>query len=247
MRAKEFLMKDSYSFDVDRENAMKSYEEYVQTYTQFFQTIGVTVKTGNGYIPQLNANVTVIVKFLVQANAGNIGGSLSHEYQIPADIGEDTIKQCTTCNWSSNLEASGSISACPECQSKVEQCQSIEVAHTFLLDDKYTKPLGATFLQMNGKPTTLMMGCYGIGISRLIAASIETLSTENEIRWPFLFAPYSVCIIPPKRGSREEESVVHLTDLVYRELGKTNELIDDIVVDDRNGLTIGKRLLEAKR
>ncbi len=92
-----------------------------------------------------------------------------------------------------------------------------------------------------------MMGCYGIGISRLIAASIEKLSTENEIRWPFVVAPFSVCIIPPKSGSREEESVGHLTNLIYSELAKTNELIDDIIVDDRIGLTIGKRFLEAKR
>lgn len=92
-----------------------------------------------------------------------------------------------------------------------------------------------------------MMGCYGIGISRLIAASIETFSTENEIRWPFVLAPFSVCIIPPKDGSREEASVAHLTELVYSELVKTKELNDDIMVDDRIGLTIGKRLLEAKR
>lgn len=92
-----------------------------------------------------------------------------------------------------------------------------------------------------------MMGCYGIGITRLIAASVETLSTENEIRWPFSLAPFSVCIIPPKSGSREEESVAHLTDLVYGELTKTDKLTDDIIVDDRIGLTIGKRLLEAKR
>lgn len=184
---------------------------------------------------------------LVEANAGNIGGSISHEYQIPAEIGEDTVMHCTACNWSSNLEASGEISTCPKCQSKIEQSYGIEVAHTFLLDDKYSKPLRAMFLQSNQKPATLMMGCYGIGISRLIAASIETLSTENEIRWPFVLAPFSVCIIPPKDGSREEQSVAHLTDLVYNELTKTKELNDDVIVDERNGLTIGKRLLEAKR
>lgn len=142
---------------------------------------------------------------------------------------------------------SGDITSCPKCQSNVEQSKSIEVAHTFLLDDKYSKPLRARFIQSNDKPATLMMGCYGIGISRLIAASIESLSTENEIRWPFLLAPYSVCIIPPKSGSREEESVAHLTNLVYSELVKTKELDDDVIVDDRSKLTIGKRLLEAKR
>lgn len=248
MRAKEFLMKDSYSFDIDRSSAVRTYEEYVQIYKDFFQTIGVTVRTGNicnvYYNDRWMPTHSII---LVEANAGNIGGSLSHEYQIPAEIGEDTLLQCKACNWSTNLEVSGDISTCPKCQSQIEKCQGIEVAHTFLLDDKYSKPLRATYLQSNGKPATLMMGCYGIGISRLIAASIETLSTENEIRWPFVLAPFSVCIIPPKDGSREQESVVHLTDLVYSELTKTNELSDDVIVDDRAGLTIGKRFLEAKR
>lgn len=154
---------------------------------------------------------------------------------------------CKTCNWSSNIEVCGEISSCPKCQSTIDQCKGIEVAHTFLLDDKYSKPLHATFLQPNGKRSNLMMGCYGIGISRLIAASIETLSTEDRIRWPFVLAPFSVCIIPPKGGSREEESVAHLTDLIYGELTKLNDLNDDVIVDNRIGLTIGKRLLEAKR
>lgn len=92
-----------------------------------------------------------------------------------------------------------------------------------------------------------MMGCYGIGISRLIAASVEILSTEQEIRWPFVLAPFSVCIIPPKHGSKEMASVEHLTDLVYGEVTKLWELSDDVVVDDRTGYTIGKRLFDAKR
>lgn len=184
---------------------------------------------------------------LVEANAGDIGGSLSHEYQIPTEIGDDTLIQCKTCNWSSNLEVSGDISDCPKCQSKIARSKGLEVGHTFLLDDKYSKPLQATFLQPNNKPATLMMGCYGIGISRLIAASIEILSTDEQIRWPFVLAPFSVCIIPPKGGSREEESVVHLVDLIYGKLNQTKELNDDVIIDDRIGLTIGKRLLEAKR
>lgn len=154
--------------------------------------------------------------------------------------------QCTACNWSTNMEVAGDISTCPKCQSTIERCQGIEVAHTFLLEDKYSKPLGAKFLNINGKPTTLTMGCYGIGISRLIAASIEKLSTEQEIRWPFVLAPFSVCIIPPKHGSRDLKSAPHLTDSVYDALIKIPGLSDDVVIDDRAG-TIGTRFKDAKR
>lgn len=247
IRAKEFLMKDSYSFDIDRPSAIRTYEEYIQIYKNIFQTIGVTVLTRkNNYFLYCSLIHSKCI-LLVEANSGNIGGSVSHEFQIPNEIGEDTLMQCKMCNWSSNLEVCGDISACPKCQSKVERSEGIEVGHAFLLDDTYSKPLGATFLQPNNKPATLMMGCYGIGISRLIAASIETLSTDDEIRWPFVLAPFSVYIIPPKGGSREEESVVHLVDLIYDKLTQTLELKDDVIVDDRIGLTIGKRLLEAKR
>ena len=91
------------------------------------------------------------------------------------------------------------------------------------------------------------MGSYGIGVTRLIAASIETLSSEHEIRWPFLLAPFTVCIIPPKSGSKEEGSVQHFTRQIYNQLNQLPGLTDSIVTDDRTHMTIGKRLLEAKR
>lgn len=102
-------------------------------------------------------------------------------------------------------------------------------------------------MQSNGKPSPLHMGCYGIGVTRLIAAGIEFLSTEHEIRWPHILAPYSVCIIPPKSGSREEESVSMHTDRIYHQLIMLKGLENDVIVDDRCGLTIGKRVMEAKR
>lgn len=240
-------MKDSYSFDIDQSSAMRTYEEYVQAYTDLFHTIGVPTIKGKMNSLQKHNRTLIETSKLVQANVGNIGGSLSHEFQIPCQIGEDALMQCTACNWSANFEMIGDVSTCPQCQSPIERCKSIEVAHTFLLGDKYTKPFQAKFLQSNGKPETLLMGCYGIGISRLVAASIEKLSTEQDIRWPFVLAPYTVCIIPPKRGSKEIASVAHLTDLVYGELTKIQELSDDVVVDDRDGSTIGKRMIDAKR
>lgn len=140
------------------------------------------------------------------------------------------------------------VTQCPTCKHpKLKISQGIEVAHTFLLDDKYTKVMGATYLQTTGKPTPLVMGCYGIGITRLIAASIECLSNENEIRWPFVLAPFNVCIIPPKDGSKEQDAVRQYTDQIYNQLNEITALNDQVIIDDRSNLTIGKRLMEAKR
>lgn len=71
------------------------------------------------------------------------------------------------------------------------------MGHTFLLDTKYSKPLKATFIA-DGKPKPLVMGCFGLGLTRILATAIEILSTEEELRWPSVLAPYKVCVIPPK-------------------------------------------------
>lgn len=66
------------------------------------------------------------------------------------------------------------------------------------MGEKYSRPLGATYLSSEGKPIALQMGCYGLGMSRILAASIEVLSSDNEIRWPYVLAPFKAIIIPPK-------------------------------------------------
>lgn len=91
------------------------------------------------------------------------------------------------------------------------------------------------------------MGCYGIGVTRLIAACIELLSCDKEIRWPLALAPYKVCIIPPKEGSKEEHSVKHLTDEICQLLESPALPKDDVVIDDRLNMTIGKRLMDMKK
>lgn len=246
MRAKEFLMKDCYTFDVDRPAAVRTYELMRQTYAGLFEAIGVPWVA-------------------VQAATGSIGGTMSHEYQFPSSVGEDALLTCTQCGHASNVELLGgdgrpaaAAAACAQCGTTAapQRSAGIEVAHTFLLEQRYTKPLGATYLQANGKPAALWMGCYGIGITRLIAASVECLQATrgdcgeaDMMRWPTALAPFSVCVIPPKSGSHEEAAVAPLTAHIYERLSAANGggCEDDVIVDDRTGLTIGRRLLEAKR
>lgn len=178
-----------------------------------------------------------------------MGGSLSHEYHYVSAVGEDTLLQCSACGYAGNAEviAERSESNCPSCRSsQLSQVRGVEVAHTFLLGDKYSKPLGATFLNTQGKPETLVMGCFGIGITRVIAAALEVLSTEQELRWPKLLAPYDVCVIGPKQGSKEQvqaEQVEHqLLQQLTQICGAT-----EVLHDERKELTIGKRLLDARR
>lgn len=178
-----------------------------------------------------------------------MGGSLSHEYHYISPVGEDTLLNCSSCGYAGNAEVFGedATSTCPNCQStQLNRVRGVEVAHTFLLGDKYSKPLGATYLNTSGKPETLVMGCYGIGITRIIAAALEVLSTEHELRWPTLLAPYDVCLIGPKQGSKEQVSGERIESDLLQQLTQVCGA-EQLLHDDRKELTIGKRLMEAKR
>uniref|UniRef100_A0A1Y9IVS2 Probable proline--tRNA ligase, mitochondrial n=1 Tax=Anopheles minimus TaxID=112268 RepID=A0A1Y9IVS2_9DIPT len=231
MRAKEFLMKDLYTFDVDRDRCSETYEEVNEAYGKLFSEIGVP-----------------FVK--VAGDSGTMGGSVSHEYHFPSELGEDQLIQCPRCGIHSNVELFPTLAQrCKSCNGSetFERQAGIEVAHAFILEDRYTKALGATCLQPNGKPASLQMGCYGIGVTRLIAAAIEVLSSEKEIKWPTALAPYRVCIITPKAGSKEESQASSWVVKLYNDLQTIKHCEGEVIVDDRTQLTIGKRLLDARK
>lgn len=222
-------MKDLYTFDTTIEKAKETYDIVNGSYEKLFKQINVPFCKVSG-------------------DTGIMGGSLSHEYHFAADIGEDVLLNCSKCGFNCNKELLCK-NTCPTCQSTdLKMTHGIEIAHTFVLEDKYTKPLKATYLMANGKPSPLIMGCYGIGVTRLVAAGLEVLSLENELRWPFRLAPYKVCIIPPKSGSKEETvKVKEMLETLTQQLMSMGEMNKDLIVDDRTNLTIGKRLLEARK
>lgn len=227
LRAKEFLMKDMYTFDTDLIKARETYDAVNEQYAKIMKELNVP------YVK-------------IDADTGNMGGKVSHEYHLITHIGEDSIITCSKCSKSINKELAKDEKICTKCDSNcLEHQQGIEIAHTFILEDRYSKPLKATFLNNKGKAEILQMGCYGIGITRLIASCIEILSHENEIRWPEAIAPYKICVIPPKEGSKEEANVGHLGNEIYQNL--IQHLGSEVIIDDRTSLTIGKRLLDMKK
>lgn len=184
----------------------------------------------------------------MEADATQMGGFISHEYHYFANIGDEVLQSCSKCGHTEKVENDSHNDECTKCLSNnLKQKHAIEVGHTFYLGNTYTKRQNANYLQQNGKPATLEMGCHGIGVTRLIAAAIESLSTDEEIRWPKILAPFSICIILPKKGSKEDAATGnHINELINC-LNKIDQLKNDVVFDDRGKLTIGKRLIEAKR
>ncbi|CAG9862167.1 unnamed protein product [Phyllotreta striolata] len=231
MRGREFIMKDMYTFDIDLNSAKKTYEEVCESYENIFKTIGMD-----------------FVKVL--GNSGLMGGHLSHEYQFKSSIGEDNLLHCESCDYYVNAELCEDRSKCPQCgdSNKIKVHSGIEVGHTFLLGEKYSKLLNTKYISMNQESKVLQMGSYGLGISRMLAACLEVLSTDSDMRWPNSIAPYNIIILPAKEGSKEETLTKGVPEKVYSFLEeRIPDLRDNILLDDRTGLTIGRRLLEAKR
>ncbi|CAL9696419.1 unnamed protein product [Knipowitschia caucasica] len=230
LRGREFYMKDMYSFDVSEEAAYGTYESVCEAYTRLFSRLGLRCVQ-------------------VQADTGNIGGTLSHEFQLPADIGEDKLLVCESCSFSANVETLTSDQTnCPKCNiGTLELSKGIEVGHTFYLGKKYSNIFNAAFSNTQNKPTIAEMGCYGLGVTRILAAAIEVLSTDEEIRWPGLLAPYQVCVLPPKKGSKADDASAIAEDVARGLSGTLAHLKGEVVLDDRIHMTIGKRLKDAKR
>lgn len=118
--------------------------------------------------------------------------------------------------------------ACPHCGGKLAKARGIEVGQVFKLFTKYSEALKATYLDEAGKPKPMVMGCYGVGVSRTMAAAVEQNNDENGIIWPAAIAPYHVLVVPV--NNKDEESL-HKAEEIYTELQKTGI---EVIIDDRN-------------
>ncbi len=186
VRASEFIMKDAYSFDADEAGLKKSYETMYKAYERIFARCGLK-------------------PIVAQADTGAMGGSISHEFLVPAPIGEDKVK-----------DAEG-----------VEH-QAIELGHVFQLGTKYTEALGALFLDDKGKQHPIIMGCYGIGVSRLMAAIIEVHHDDKGIIWPADVAPFAAEILALQT---DDSAVMAAAEGIYDGLTKHGI---DVLMDDRS-------------
>ena len=339
MRAREFMMKDAYSFDRNAEEAGKSYEVMFDAYMRIFTRLGLVFRA-------------------VRADSGAIGGSRSQEFQVIADVGEDVIAYCPDSDYAANIELAEAFSLIDERKAPAqelvkhatpgkEKCEDvapflgialtdcvksivlahdeedesgnplpakivlvllradhelnevkagklpemkgalrfateeeirthfngadpgslgpigisedvvvyadrtvanmsdfccganetgqirlqrgIEVGHVFYLGTKYSEAMKATYLDENGKPQVLEMGCYGIGVSRVAGAAIEQCHDDKGIIWPDQIAPFEVVICPMNYA--KSEAVREAADKLYAEL---KDLGADVILDDRD-------------
>jgi prolyl-tRNA synthetase len=225
IRSREFIMKDAYSFDIDRDGLDKSYSIVFDAYCRIFKKCGLNF-------------------VIVEADPGIMGGDVSHEFMVPAESGEDIILYCQSCGWQvtgkDREDSCPALSAkecmievrkggtCPRCGKKMELKTTIEVGHVFKLGTKYSQALGAIYSDEQGTQRPIVMGCYGIGVSRIIAAIIEQNYDKNGIIWPVSVAPYKVLILPVNVADRRS---MELANQLHRDLLKESI---DVLLDERD-------------
>ncbi len=220
MRGREFLMKDAYSFDVSVKDAKKVYAKMYKAYHSIFKRMGLTT-------------------IAVNANSGAIGGSLSHEFQVIAETGESAIyydakfddirNGSITMSYDDMRELYAAADeehkpeTCPIPKEHLREARGIEVGHVFYLGNKYTKAMGVTVTGPEGEIVP-EMGCYGIGVSRLVAAIIEASHDGGGIIWPEAVAPFKVGLI----NMRTEDKLCNdMCKEVYSKFSNSNILYDD--------------------
>ena len=235
MRCREFYMKDAYSFDINDEEALFSYNKFFLSYLKTFKRLDLKA------IP-------------MAADTGPIGGNLSHEFIILAETGESKI---FTDKRIFEVDSSGSKlekKSLEDLRNKFEKFYSvtdekfdkeefetkvteenrlitkgIEVGHIFYFGDKYSKPMDGSVDLPGGKKDFVKMGSYGIGVSRLVGAIIEAKydAKKEVMKWPISVAPYDISIIP--MINKNDKSSLEKANKINLELEKNNieTLIDD--------------------
>ena len=217
MRCREFLMKDAYSFDIDEKGMEKSYENMKDAYVSIFNDIGLDYR-------------------IVKADAGNIGGDVSEEFHIIADSGEDLLAISDSSDFAANVEVleyekdpselDGEPS--PDGKGKLMIKRGIEVGHIFQLGQKYSEKMSVSIKDSSGKGIDVFMGCYGVGVSRIVAAAIEQNHDDKGIIWPYAIAPFHVNVIclDPKK-----EEVLKECESVYQIIKDAGH---DVLLDNRD-------------
>ncbi len=225
MRGREFLMKDNYSFDLDRDSAIKSYNNMFLAYLKTFKRMGLTA------IP-------------MRAETGPIGGDLSHEFQVLAETGESAAYYDAAFEdidfLSGDLDIDQLMSlyaatddqhnpdACPVPADRLRSGRGIEVGHIFFFGTKYSDTMEAKVMGPGGEEVPVQMGSYGIGVSRLVGALIEAFHDDAGIIWPEAVAPYDLGIINLRPGDEGCDGAVADLETKLRRAGL------DVLIDDRD-------------
>lgn len=180
LRTREFLMKDLYSFSATKEDHDKYYARVEEAYKKIYDRVGLGENTFKTFA------------------SGGVFSKYSHEYQTITPVGEDTIyynkdKSIVLNEEVLNDEVLEDLGVKRE---ELESTRAAEVGNIFTLGEKFSKPLGLEYTDKDGKRKPVFMGCYGIGVSRVMGVIVEQCADEKGLVWPKNIAPYKYYLVP---------------------------------------------------
>lgn len=206
MRGREFLMFDLYTFHKDEDDLDVWYKRVREAYKRILNRLELDYR-------------------IIGADSGNIGGKASEEFMVLCDIGEDTIVYSDSSSFALNQEICDLKEGDPSPDGKgvIKHAKGIEVGHIFKLGTRYSELMKANFIDQDQKTKPIIMGCYGIGISRLLMAILEQHSNDEKPVWPKEVTPFDLHIIP--LGDNLDQGLE-----IYEKLSKNY----DCLIDDRD-------------
>lgn len=222
LRGREFLMKDMYSFHENQEDFLRFYEIVKEAYKKIYSRFGLVAK-------------------VTEASGGSFTEKVSYEFMVLTSAGEDDILYCESCDYCINTEiAKVKVGdSCPKCGSKLEQAKASEVGNVFDLGQKYGKDFNLDFLDRTGKKEYPIMGCYGLGISRVMGVIVEKYNDEKGITWPESVAPFQIHLVGL---DLDDPSVAKKAEDTYKLLQADGV---EVLFDDRIGISAGEKFADA--
>ena len=221
MRAREFIMKDAYSFHANQESLDEAYEMYKNAYNNIFKNLMLDFT-------------------IVDADSGNIGGNESNEFHVIADTGEDDLLLDDQLK-GMNIEIAKVKYGEDDLEALIKKTnlthkKGIEVGHIFKLGQKYSETMKAKVTTKDSKTVDMFMGCYGIGVTRIVAAAIEQLHDNKGIKWPASITPFNTVII--EIDGHKNSNVRTYCESVYESFIEKDI---ETIYDDRDA-NLGKKI-----
>ena len=204
-------MKDLYTFSTNHEDLDLWYSKVREAYINIFNRLNLKYR-------------------IVSADSGQIGGKSSEEFMALCEIGEDTIVYSDSSDFASNVELCDLEEGAPSPDGKgfIKHAKGIEMGHIFKLGTKYSEPMNLMFIDADNKKKPVIMGCYGIGVSRLIMAILEQNNKDLKVFWPEEVSPFKVHIITMDKPS----------SLAFEKAFEIHDALEkkgvEVLIDDRN-------------
>ena len=222
LRGREFSMKDLYSFHADENDLKKFYDKAIKSYLKIFKRCGLK-------------------PLVVEASGGEFSKEYSHEFMIKTPAGEDVTFFCSLCGFAQNKEIAKVKAGdkCPNCRKGIiEEAKTVEAGNIFKLGTRFSEELGAHYTDEKGEKKPLVMGCYGIGLGRLMATVVEVHNDEKGIVWPREISPFAIHLIEiPSKKTEIKKQARKLYKLLLAENA-------EVLYDDR-GVSAGVKFADA--